>query len=140
MDLEVSAELTIPASELQWRFSRSSGPGGQHVNTSDSRVQLTWNIAESLATSEEQRAALLGALGRRLVGGAITVTVSQERSQLRNRETARAQLGGLLREALTPPAPPRRATRPTKGSARRHAAAKQLRSATKRQRRRPTDD
>jgi len=140
MDLEVSEQLTIPAAELHWRFSRSSGPGGQHVNTSDSRVQHTWDIAGSAVLSDEQRAVLLAALGRRLVGGTVTVTVSQERSQLRNREIALEQLAALVRRAFEPPAPSRRPTRPTRGSARRHAAAKQQRSATKQQRRRPTDD
>lgn len=140
MDLEVSAGLTIPASELQWKFSRSSGPGGQHVNTSDSRVQLTWNVAESLSLDDDQRTVLFSALGRRLVSGAVTVTVSQERSQLRNREIALDTLATLVREAFAPPAPRRRATRPTRGSARRHSAAKQQRSATKQQRRRPRDE
>ncbi len=76
MDLEVGPALTIPAAELRWRFSRSSGPGGQHVNTSDSRVQLTWSPAESLVLTDQQRARILERLGRRLVGGAVTVTVS----------------------------------------------------------------
>lgn len=140
MDLEVSSALVIPASELVWRFSRSSGPGGQHVNTSDSRVQLTWNVSESMVLGDDRRERILQALGRRMVAGAITVTVSQERSQLRNREIALAALGDLVREALAPPGPSRRATRPTRGSARRHLAAKQQRSATKQQRRRPSDD
>lgn len=140
MDLEVAPGLTIPAAELRWRFSRSSGPGGQHVNTSDSRVQLTWSPAESLALTEEQRAAITAGLGRRLVAGAITVTVSEQRSQLRNREVALDNLAALVRAALAPPAAARRATRPTRGSARRHLAAKQLRSATKQRRQRPTDD
>lgn len=132
--------MVVPASELQWRFSRSSGPGGQHVNTSDSRVQLTWNAAESSALSEEQRARVLERLGRRLVSGAITVTVSQERSQLRNREIALETLRGIVSAALAPPPAQRRATRPTRGSARRHLAVKQQRSQTKRQRRRPSAD
>ncbi|PPF26816.1 aminoacyl-tRNA hydrolase [Rathayibacter tritici] len=137
MDLEVRPGLVVPASELQWRFSRSSGPGGQHVNTSDSRVQLTWNVAASTALSEEQRARVLERLGRRLVSGAITVTVAQERSQLRNRETALEMLRGLVSTALAPPSAPRRPTRPTRGSTRRRLAAKQQRSAAKQQRRRP---
>lgn len=140
MDLDVSPALTIPASELQWKFSRSSGPGGQHVNTSDSRVQLTWNAASSTALGDDQRAVLLARLGRRMTGGAITVTVSQQRSQLRNRETALDTLGELLRDALAPPGAARRPTRPTRGSSRRHLAAKQQRSATKRQRQRPTGE
>ena len=139
-DLEVSARLTIPASELQWRFSRSSGPGGQHVNTSDSRVQLTWSVAESAALTDDQRERLLQRLAQRLVSGAITVTVSQERSQLRNREVALTTLRDLVAAALAPPAAQRRPTRPTRGSGRRHLASKQQRSATKQQRRRPTED
>ena len=140
MDLEVTAALSIPDSELRWKFSRSSGPGGQHVNTSDSRVQLTWSVAESAALGEEQRDAVLTKLGRRLVNDAIAVTVSTQRSQLRNRETALETLASLVREALAPPGPLRRATRPTRGSARRHLAAKKRRSETKQQRQRPTVD
>jgi len=140
MDLEVSTGLTIPAGELQWKFSRSSGAGGQHVNTSDSRVQLTWNVAESLVPSDQQREILLTKLGRRLVAGAITVTVSERRSQLRNREAALENLANLIRGALAAPAPLRRATKPTRGSAKRHLIAKQNRAATKRQRQRPNDD
>jgi len=140
MDLEVVPGLTLPAAELDWKFSRSSGPGGQHVNTSDSRVQLRWSIAESTALSEEQKAVLLTRLGRRLVAGAITVTVSQQRSQLRNRETALENLATLVRDALAPPAALRRATRPTRGSTRRHLVAKKQRSATKQQRQRPTGE
>jgi ribosome-associated protein len=138
MDLEVTAQLTIPAAELHWKFSRSSGPGGQHVNTSDSRVQLTWNVVESAVISEDVRAVILSRLGKRIVAGAITTTVSEQRSQLRNRETALGNLASLLRDALSPPAPRRRATIPTRGSARRHLAAKKQRSATKQQRQRPT--
>ncbi len=140
MDLEVSPALIIPAAELSWRFSRSSGPGGQHVNTSDSRVQLTWDVAGSDAVTDAQRSVLLARLGRRLVAGAITITVSQRRSQLRNRETALAILAEFIRSALAPPAPHRRPTAPTRGSARRHLAAKQQRSETKRQRQRPPLD
>jgi len=140
MDLEVTPALSIPDSELRWKFSRSSGPGGQHVNTSDSRVQLTWSIAESGVLSDEQRVLLLTKLGRRFANGALTVTVSTQRSQLRNRETALETLASLVRDALAPPGPLRRATRPTRGSARRHLAAKKQRSETKQQRQRPTSD
>ncbi len=137
MDLEVSPALMIPASELGWRFSRSSGPGGQHVNTSDSRVELFWNVAESAALSEDQRMLLLTRLGRRLIAGVITVTASERRSQLRNREIALAKLAEIVAAGLAPAAAPRRPTKPTRGSGRRHLAAKQQRSATKQQRRRP---
>jgi ribosome-associated protein len=138
MDLEVSPALTIPASELGWRFSRSSGPGGQHVNTSDSRVELFWNVADSAVLSEDQRMLLVARLGGRLVAGVITVTASERRSQLRNREIALSRLADLVSGGLAPGAPRRRATRPTRGSVRRNLAAKSQRSATKRQRQRPT--
>jgi ribosome-associated protein len=137
MDLRVSPALTIPAAELGWRFSRSSGPGGQHVNTSDSRVELVWNVTDSAVLSESQRELLLARLEGRLVGGAVTVASSEQRSQLRNRETALAKLAQLVSAGLAPDGPQRRATKPTKGSGRRHLAAKQQRSATKRQRQRP---
>jgi ribosome-associated protein len=140
MDLEVSRHLTIPGAELRWKFTRSSGPGGQHVNTSDSRVQLTWSIADSAVLSEDQREVLRGMLDGRLVAGTITVTASEQRSQLRNRELALARLRALLRDALAPPAPARRATRPSRGSARRHRAAKTARSVIKQQRQHPTGD
>ncbi|MBV1780199.1 aminoacyl-tRNA hydrolase [Paeniglutamicibacter sp. ABSL32-1] len=138
MDLLVSPELTIPAAELGWRFSRSSGPGGQHVNTSDSRVELFWNIAESLALTEDQRTMLLTRLGRRLVSGVITVTASEQRSQLRNRETALRKLAELVAAGLAPEPASRRATKPTRGSKKRRLAAKSRRSETKRQRQRPS--
>ncbi|MEO5321377.1 alternative ribosome rescue aminoacyl-tRNA hydrolase ArfB [Arthrobacter sp. CC3] len=138
MDLEVSPALTIPASELRWRFSRSSGPGGQHVNTSDSRVELSWNVKNSAALSDDQRMILVTRLARRLIAGVVTVTASEQRSQLRNREIALAKLSDILASALAPEAAPRRATKPTRGSNRRRLAAKEQRSATKQQRRRPT--
>lgn len=140
MDLPVTRVLTIPAAELRWRFSRSSGPGGQHVNTSDSRVQLTWDVAGSLVLGDAQRERILERLGRRLVAGTITVTVSEERSQLRNRVAALDALRELVADALAPPAAQRRPTRPTRGSERRRQAAKTQRSATKQQRRRPIGD
>ncbi|MGO4807686.1 alternative ribosome rescue aminoacyl-tRNA hydrolase ArfB [Arthrobacter sp. 2MCAF15] len=137
MDLEVSPALTIPASELGWRFSRSSGPGGQHVNTTDSRAELSWNVASSAVLSESQRLMLIARLGPRLIAGVITVTASERRSQLRNRELALAKLADLVAEGLGPGAAPRRPTKPTRGSNRRRLAAKEQRSATKRQRQRP---
>jgi ribosome-associated protein len=140
MDLVVTRALTIPAVELGWRFSRSSGPGGQHVNTSDSRVQLSWDVARAESLSEAQRERLLTRLDGRLVTGVLTVTSSGQRSQLRNRETALAKLAEIVAAGLAPDAPPRRPTRRTRGSDRRRLTAKTERSATKKQRRRPTDD
>lgn len=139
MDIEVSSRLTIPSAELRWKFTRSSGPGGQHVNTSDSRVQLTWSIVDSTVLDDHQRELLLCNLNG-LVAGTITITVAEQRSQLRNRERALVRLRVLLKDALAPPAAARRATRPTRGSARRHLAAKSARSAIKQQRQRPSDE
>ncbi|MCQ2000573.1 alternative ribosome rescue aminoacyl-tRNA hydrolase ArfB [Arthrobacter zhaoxinii] len=140
MDLVVSPALTIPAAELEWRFSRSSGPGGQHVNTSDSRVALSWNVAGSTVLSDQQRLLLLQQLKRSLVAGVLTVTASEQRSQLRNRETALAKLAALVAGGLAPGPPPRRRTKATRGSNYRRLDAKKQRAATKRQRQRPPAD
>ncbi len=132
--------MNIPAAELGWRFSRSSGPGGQHVNTSDSRVELSWNIAGSVVLTESQRERLLARLENKLVGGVLTVSASEQRSQLRNREIALNKLAELVSAALAPGPARRRATKPTRGSVKRRLSAKGQRSETKRQRQRPTGD
>ena len=129
----------MPASELRWRFSRSSGPGGQGVNTADSRVELSWDVAGSRAAPEPVRLRLLEALADRLVDGVLTVAASEHRQQLRNRQAARARMAALLAQAVAPPPAARRATRPSAGARRRRVQAKQVRSATKALRRRPTD-
>lgn len=128
--------LVIPGAELLEQFSHASGPGGQGVNTADSRVQLSWDLATTTALSDSQRARALAALAPRLSGTVLTVTASEQRSQLRNRAAARERLAALLREALVPPIP-RRRTKPTRGSQRRRLEAKRQRGATKAQRRRP---
>ncbi|WAP52159.1 alternative ribosome rescue aminoacyl-tRNA hydrolase ArfB [Arthrobacter sp. ATA002] len=140
MDLLVSSALTIPASELNWRFSRSSGPGGQHVNTSDSRASVSWNIAESAVLSDGQRELLLNRLQRRLINGVVTVTASEQRSQLRNREIALTKLAELVADGLAPEPARRRKTKATRGSNYRRLDAKKQRAATKQQRRRPPSD
>lgn len=132
--------MNIPAAELDWRFSRSSGPGGQHVNTSDSRVELSWNIAGSAVLTSSQRERLLARLENKLVGGVLTVSASEQRSQLRNREIALNKLAELVSAALAPGPARRRATKPTRGSVKRRLSAKGQRSETKRQRQRPTGD
>ncbi|GAT73762.1 alternative ribosome rescue aminoacyl-tRNA hydrolase ArfB [Microbacterium hydrocarbonoxydans] len=137
--LRVSASLVIPETELSWRFSRSSGPGGQGVNTADSRVELVWDVAASAALSPVQRARLLDRLTTRLVNGVLTIAASEHRAQLRNREAARERLAALVDEALKPPGPPRRATRPSRGSKERHLKAKHRRSDVKQLRRPPRD-
>ena len=123
--------LAVPAAELLERFSRSPGPGGQSVNTSDSRVELVFDVAASTVLTEGQRRRALGRLAGQLVDGTVVVVASEHRSQHRNRVAARERLADLLRSALAPPPPPRRATKPTKGSQRRRLEAKRQRGATK---------
>ena len=132
--------VVIPESDLTWRFSRSSGPGGQSVNTSDSRAELLFDVARSTALGPVLRARALERLGARLVDGVLSVTSSEHRSQLRNREAAEARLVALLAEATAPPPRTRRATRPTRGSVERRLGAKQRRSEVKRGRRQQPDD
>lgn len=134
-DLEVTRSLVIPAAELSERFSRSSGPGGQGVNTADSRVELTWGVAASAVLGPAQRARLLDRLGPRLVDGAITIAASEQRTQLANRRVARQRLAGIIRAAAAPPPPTRRPTRPTRGSQRRRLETKKQRGEVKRGRR-----
>lgn len=140
MDLEVSKTLSIPAAELSWRFSRSSGPGGQHVNTSDSRVELSWDVAHSSVLNDVQRERILGRLNSRLVASVLTVASSTQRSQLRNREIALEKLAELVVLALAPGPAKRRATKPTRGSVKRRLAAKGRRSETKKNRQRPNTE
>ena len=136
MSLEVTVRGTlIPADELAWRFSRSPGPGGQSVNTADTRVELSYDLAGSNALAPRLKERALTALAGRLVNGVITVTAAEYRSQLRNREAAAARLAELLTGATAPPPPPRRPTRPSRASVERRLAAKQRKAKTKRLRR-----
>ncbi|MDP9432800.1 MAG: aminoacyl-tRNA hydrolase [Actinomycetota bacterium] len=132
--------VTIPESELIWRFSRSSGPGGQSVNTSDSRAELLFDVAGSAALGPVLRARALQRLEGRLADGVLSVASSEQRSQLRNREAAEARLVAILTDATAPPAAPRRPTRPGRGAVERRLAAKRRRSDVKATRRhRDTD-
>jgi ribosome-associated protein len=130
----------IPESELSWRFSRSSGPGGQSVNTSDSRVELLFDVARSEALGPVLRRRALDRLAGRLTDGVLSVTASDQRSQLRNRDAAEARLVEVLTEATAPPPPPRRPTRPSRRSVERRLSSKQRRSDVKRSRRRADGD
>lgn len=137
--LRVDSGVTIPESELSWRFSRSSGPGGQGVNTADSRVELVWDAAASAALSPHQRERLLDRLSGRLVDGVLTIVASEHRAQLRNRDAARARLAAIVAEALRPPSPARRPTKPGRGAKERRLKAKKQRTDVKRLRRPPHD-
>ena len=129
--------VVIAAVDLTERFAKSSGPGGQGVNTTDSKVQLSLDVAACASLSDAQRRRILRNLEHHLDGTVLTVSTSTQRSQVRNRAEARERMAALLREALAPPPPPRRKTKPTRGSVRRRLEAKKRRSELKSTRRRP---
>lgn len=129
--------LEVPDDLLSEQFSHASGPGGQGVNTSDSRVQLSLDLAAPGLLTEAQRRRVLDRLAGRLVGTVLTVDAAEFRSQFRNRSAARERLGEILRSALAPPPPTRRATRPTRGSKRRRLQSKRHRAEIKKGRARP---
>lgn len=134
-DLRVTPTLVVPASELRERFSRSSGPGGQGVNTTDSRVELTFDVAASPSIPPHLRHRMLSRLRSRLVGGVLTVSAGEHRAQLQNRTAARERMARLLRDAAAAPPPVRRPTKPTRGSTERRIAAKKRRGQMKQGRR-----
>ena len=131
-DLQVRGSVVIPEAELRWRFSRAGGPGGQSVNTTDSRVELSYDLAASAALAPPLKARALQRLAGRLVDGVITVTASERRSQLQNRRAAEDRLVALLLEAIAPPPRPRRPTRPSRGAVARRLETKRRRGAVKR--------
>ena len=134
-DLRLSERWLISATELRWRFSRSGGPGGQNVNTTDSRVELVFDLAATPSLPPYLRLRALQRLEGRLVEGCVVIAASEHRSQWHNRVAAQRRLVELLQEAIKPPPPPRRATKPTRGSVQRRLQAKKQRSAVKQQRR-----
>jgi ribosome-associated protein len=135
--LPVSGQLVVPESALSWRFSRSGGAGGQHVNTSDTRVELSYDVR---ALPEPYRSRAVDRLAGRLVDGVLTVAASDRRSQLQNRELARQRLAALLRDAVAPPARARRPTRPGRGAVQARLDAKRRRGEIKRLRGHHHDD
>jgi ribosome-associated protein len=132
-DLVVTRSLTVPASELRWRFSRSGGPGGQHANTSDTRVELRFDVASSPSLGPRQRARLVERLGPE-----VRVVVDEERSQARNRDRALERLAARLAGALRVAAP-RRPTWPSAAARERRLAEKRRRAERKRLRRPPVE-
>ena len=136
-DLVVGRSLVIPATELSWRFSRSGGPGGQSVNTSDTRVELSYDVSRTTALGPMLRARALDRLAGRLVDGVLTVSASEHRSQLRNREAAERRLAEIIAAAVAPPRRRRRPTQPSRAARARRAEQKKRRSEVKQLRRRP---
>lgn len=127
----IRGSVSLPEAELMWRFSRSSGPGGQHVNTSDSKVELSFDLAKTEALPAVWKQRALERLAGRLVDGVVTVRSSEHRSQWRNREAAAVRLTALLAEATAPPPKPRKATRIPRGINERRLREKKQRSETK---------
>ena len=138
--LRVTRSVVVPEREMRWRFSRSSGPGGQSVNKADSRVELSLDLRTTTALGPIQRARAMERLADRLVDGVLTVIVSEHRTQLRNREAALERLAETLAAAIAPPPPRRRPTRATRGSVERRLADKKRRAKTKRLHRATDDD
>jgi ribosome-associated protein len=130
--LRIGRSVVVPDRELSERYSRSSGPGGQGVNTTDSRVELSFDVARSPSLPETTRARMLARLEGRLVDGVITVAASEHRAQLANRRAARERLAALLTEAAAPPPRKRRATKPSRAAKQRRLDQKKRRSETKR--------
>lgn len=128
----IRGSVSLPEAELMWRFSRSSGPGGQHVNTSDSQVELRFDLAATEALPEVWKARALDRLASRLVGGVVAVRASEHRSQWRNRETAAVRLAALLAEATAPPPKPRLKKKIPRGINERRLREKKQRGDTKR--------
>jgi ribosome-associated protein len=137
--LRVSRSILVPERELRWRFSRSSGPGGQSVNTADSRVELSLDLRTTTALGPVQRSRALERLSGKLVDGVLTIAASEHRSQLRNREAALERLARILADAVAPPPPSRRPTKPTRAATERRLTGKRKRSQTKKLRA-PADD
>jgi ribosome-associated protein len=131
--LQILPGLVVPDAELSWRFSRSSGPGGQSVNTTDSRAELTVDLTKVLPEHLLERAAARGAT-------TLTTQSSEQRSQLQNRAVAGERMAELIRQAIAPPPAPRRATKPSRGSKERRLEVKRQRSDLKRLRRSRPDD
>ncbi len=140
--LQIGAAAELPLAELDFRFTRAGGPGGQHVNTSSTRAELTFDLERSPTLTEAERARARRRLRTRLDGeGRLRVVAQDERSQLRNRELAVRRFVELMREALAPPPPPRRPTKPSRSAKAKRVEAKKRTGQVKRLRRRPdTDD
>ena len=142
MNLTVNSHLIIPSKELKWRFSKSSGPGGQGVNKTNSRVELVFDIKNSCVISSFHKQRLLMKLESRCINGCLNIVAEEERSQYQNRQLALARLAELLQEGLRPNPKSRKATKPTLASRRRRITAKKHRGELKqnRQNKSSTDD
>ncbi len=138
-DLRVTDDIALPRAELGWRFSRSGGPGGQSVNTTDSRVELRFDLAATQALPEPLKERALLRLANRLVDGVLSIVASEHRSQLQNRRAAEERLVAVIAQAIAPPPRPRKRTKPSKGAIERRLTDKRRTALRKQERRRPQD-
>jgi ribosome-associated protein len=138
-DLRVTDDIALPRAELAWRFSRSGGPGGQSVNTTDSRVELRFDLAGTAALPEPLKDRALQRLAGRLVDGVLSIVASEHRSQLQNRRAAEERLAATIAAAIAPPPRPRKRTRPSKGAVERRLTDKRRTGLRKQERRRPDE-
>jgi ribosome-associated protein len=137
--LDIAPDVAVPRSELEYRASRSSGPGGQHVNTASTRIELLWNLEDSRVLSDEQRARLRTRLASRLDSmGNVRVVASTRRSQQQNKQAAEERLAALVRHALHVPKR-RRPTKRPKAANERRLSQKKRRAEVKRERRSDAD-
>ena len=134
MNLRISQKLEIPITEIQWRFSRSSGAGGQNVNKTDSRVEIVFNVSESKTLTPYQKHRIFIQEEIKLINGSICITVQEKRTQYQNRQLALSRLTSTLRELLKPPPQKRRETIPTRASHKRRIESKKKRGEIKRNR------
>jgi ribosome-associated protein len=138
-DLRVTDDIALPRAELMWRFSRSGGPGGQSVNTTDSRVELRFDLAGTAALPEPLKERALHRLAARLVDGVLSIVAAEQRSQLQNRRAAEERLAAAIAAAIAPPPPPRKRTKPSKGAVQRRLDSKRHTAIRKQQRRKPEE-
>jgi ribosome-associated protein len=138
-DLRVTDDIALPRAELAWRFSRSGGPGGQSVNTTDSGVELRFDLAGTAALPEPLKDRALQRLAGRLVDGVLSIVASEHRSQLQNRRAAEERLAATIAAAIAPPPRPRKRTRPSKGAVERRLTDKRRTGLRKQERRRPDE-
>ena len=134
MDLTPSSRFVIPAHEIQWRFSKSSGPGGQKVNKTDSRVEAIFDVNKAKSLSPDQKKLINDQFKSKLINGCICITVQEHRTQLKNRQLALSRLSSTLRNLLSPPPKERRATKPTRSSAKKRVQSKKRRGEVKKNR------